>query len=88
MQTTHFLTDGKNISTYFFQPIQRLEPNFTINGIRNFMTQHKQHKQLVLNDDKNIFAYCFQPIHRLESNFTTDGIRNFMVQQKQAIKSL
>ena len=63
--------------------MQRLQPNFTTDGIRNFMAQQKQRKQLILTDDKNIFTYCFQPIQRLQPNFTTDGIRNFMTQQKQ-----
>ena len=39
------LIDGKNIFTYCFQPIQRLQPNFTTDGIRNFMTQQKQRKK-------------------------------------------
>ena len=35
------LTDNKNISTYRFQSIQRLGPNFMTDGIRNFMyTKH------------------------------------------------
>ena len=54
------LIDGKNIFTYCFQPIQRLQPSFTNDGIRNFMAQQKQRKQLHLTDDKNIFADCFQ----------------------------
>ena len=72
------LTDGKNIFTYCFQPIQRLQPNFTTDGIRNFMALQKQRKQLILTNDKNIFTYCFQPIQRLQPNFKTDDIRNFM----------
>ena len=48
------LTDDKNIFTYCFQPIQRLQPNFTTDGIRNFMAQQKQRKQLLLTDDKNV----------------------------------
>ena len=59
------LIDDKNIFTYCFQPIQRLQPNFTTDGIRNFMAQQKQRKQLILTDDKNIFTYGFQPIQRL-----------------------
>ena len=31
------LTDDKNILTYCFQPMQRLQPNFKTDGIRNFM---------------------------------------------------
>ena len=35
------LTDGKDIFTYYFQPIQRIQHNFTTDGIRNFMyTKH------------------------------------------------
>ena len=58
--------------------MQRLQPNFITDGIRNFMAQQKQRKQLILTDDKNIFTYCFQPIQRLQPNFKTDGIRNFI----------
>ena len=31
------LTDNKNIFTYRFQPIQRLQPNFVTGGTRNFI---------------------------------------------------
>ena len=72
------LIDGKNIFTYCFQPIQRLQPNFTTDGIRNFMAQQKQRKQLHLTDDKNIFTYCFQSLQRLQPNSKTYAIRNFM----------
>ena len=58
------LIDGKNVFTYCFQPIQRLQPDFTADGIRNFIAQKKQRKQLHLTDDKNIFTYCFQSIQR------------------------
>ena len=37
-----------------FQPIQRLQPNFTTDSIANFMAQQKQRKQLILTDGKNI----------------------------------
>ena len=40
--------------------IQRLQPNFTTDGIRNFMAQQNQRKKPILIDDKNIFTYCFQ----------------------------
>ena len=40
--------------------MQRLQPNFTTDGIRNFMAQQKQRKQPILIDGKNIFTYCFQ----------------------------
>ena len=54
------LIDGKNIFIYCFQPIQCLQPNFTTDGIRNFMAQQKQRKQLLLTDDKNIFTVSNQ----------------------------
>ena len=72
------LIDGKNIFTYCFQQIQRLQPNFTTDGIRNFMAQQKQRKQLLLTDDKNVFTYCFQSIQCLQPNSKTNVIRNFM----------
>ena len=31
------LTDNQNISAYHFQPIQRLQPNFITDDIKNFM---------------------------------------------------
>ena len=72
------LIDGRNIFTYCFQPIQRLQPNFTTDGIRNFMAQQKQRKQLHLTYDKNIFTYCFQSLQRLQPNSKTYAIRNLM----------
>ena len=71
------LTDNKNFSTYRFKPIQRLQPNFTTDGTRNFMAGQKQCK-LILTDNKNISTYHFQSIQRLQPNFMTDSIRNFM----------
>ena len=58
--------------------MQRLQPNFTTDGIRNFMAQQKQRKQPILIDGKNIFTHCFQSIQRLQSNCKTYAIRNFM----------
>ena len=53
------LTDIKNIFTYRFQPIQRLQPKFMADGIRNFMARQKQRKQLILTDfSKN----CYLPL--------------------------
>ena len=72
------LIDGKNIFTYCFQPIQRLQANFTTDGIRNLMAQQKQRKQLNLTDDKNIFTYCFQSIQRSQPDSKTYVIRNFI----------
>ena len=72
------LIDGKNIFTLYSQPMQRLQPNFTTDGIRNFMAQQKQRKQLHLTYDKNIFTYCFQSLQRLQPNYKTYAIRNFM----------
>ena len=65
------------------QPIQRLQPNSITDGVRNFMAQLKQRKQLILTDNKNISTYHFEPMQCLQANFITDGIRNFMAQQKQ-----
>ena len=72
------LIDGKNIFTFCFQPIQRLQPNFTTGGIKTFMAKQKQRKQLHLTYDKNIFTYCFQSMQRLQPNSKTYAIRNFM----------
>ena len=42
MQKTD-LADSMNIFTYSFQLIQRLQPNFITDGIRNFMyTKYKE----------------------------------------------
>ena len=49
------LTDDKNIFTYYSQPIQRLQPNFRPDDIRNFMAQQKQRKQLILTDGNLLF---------------------------------
>ena len=43
------LIDGRNIFTHCFQSIQRLQPNFTTGGIRNFMAQQEQRKQPILS---------------------------------------
>ena len=48
-----------------FQTIQRVQPNFTTDGIRNFIAQQKQRKQDFLTDGKNIFTYSFQPIQQI-----------------------
>ena len=58
--------------------MQRLQPNFTTDGIRNFIAQQKQHKQLILIDGKNIFTHCLQSIQCLQPNSKTYAIRNFM----------
>ena len=53
------LTDNLNISTYHFQPIQRLQPIFITDGITIFIAQQKQRKQLILTDKKIISTYLF-----------------------------
>ena len=58
--------------------MQRLQPDFTTDGIRNFMAQQKQRKQPILINGKNIFTYCFQSIQRWQPNSKTYAIRNFM----------
>ena len=49
------LTDNKNISTYRFEPIQRLQPHFITDDIKNFMAQQKQRKQPILTDARIFF---------------------------------
>ena len=58
------LIDGKNIFTYCFQPIQRLQPNFTTDGIRNFMAQQNQRKQPNFNRWREYF-YSLLPINAM-----------------------
>ena len=65
------LTNNKNIFTYYFQPIQRLQPDFTTDGIGKFVARQKQRKKPILIDGKNIFTYCFQSIQRLQPNSKT-----------------
>ena len=67
------LTDNKNIFTYCFQPIQRLQPNFKTDGIRNFMyTKHKED-----NEKLQIFSFKPQRQH-IQLNFMNDSIRTFI----------
>ena len=50
------LTDDKNIFTYCFQPIQRLQPNIKTDGIKNFMyTKHNGD-----NAKLRIFSFIMQ----------------------------
>ena len=58
------LIDGKNIFTYCFQPMQRLQPNFKTNGIRNFMYT----KQNGDNAKLRIFSFIPQR-QRIQTNF-------------------
>ena len=53
------LTDNQNISTYHFQPMQRLQPNFITDGLRIFMALQKQRKQLILTNNKIISTCLF-----------------------------
>ena len=63
MQITHFNRD-KNIFTYCFQPIQRLQSNFKIDGIRYFMfTEHNRD-----NSKLKIFSFIPQR-QRIQPNF-------------------
>ena len=59
MQTTHF-NQWQEYFYLLFPIMQRLQPNFTTDGIRNFMSQQKHRKQPILINGKNIFTYCFQ----------------------------
>ena len=67
------LTDNKNISTYRFQSIQRLQPNFMTYGIRNFMyTKHNR-------DNAKLRIFSFIPQRqRMQPNFMDDSIRTFI----------
>ena len=80
-QTQHkqlALTDNNNIFTSHLQPIQRLQPIFMTDGIRNFLAQQKPRKKLIFTDSKNTFTYCFQPTQRLQPNFMTDSRTTFI----------
>ena len=67
------LTDNKNISTYRFQLIQRLQPNFMTDGIRNFMyTKHNGD-----NAKLRIFSLILQR-QRIQLNFMNDSIETFI----------
>ena len=58
------LTDGKNIFTDCFQPIQRLHTSFKTDGIRNFMyTKHNGN-----NTKLRIFSFVTQR-QRMQPNF-------------------
>ena len=67
------LTDDKNIFTYCFQLIQRLQPNFKTDGIRNFMyTKHN-------GDNAKLRIFSFIPqLPRMQPNFMNDGTRTFI----------
>ena len=58
------LIDGKNIFTYCFQPIQRLQPNSKTYAIRNFMyTKHN-------GDNPKLRIFSFIPQRRrIQPNF-------------------
>ena len=66
-------------TTYFKQWQEYFYLTFMTAGIRNFMAQQKQCKQLILIDTKNIFTYCFQPIQRLQPNIMTDSRRTSII---------
>ena len=56
------LTDGKNIFIYCFQPIQRLQPNFKTDGIRNFMyTNHNENNAKLRTFSSTPQRQCIQP---------------------------
>ena len=67
------LSDNLNISTYHFQPIQRLQPNFMTDGIRNFMyTKHN-------GDNAKLRIFSFIPQRqRIQHNFMNGSIRTFI----------
>ena len=58
------LTDGKNIFTYCFQPIQRMQPNFKTDGVRNFMFTEQN------GDNAKLRIFSFIPQRqRIQPNF-------------------
>ena len=58
------IIDDKNIFTYSFQPIQRLQPNFKIEGIRNFI--YNKHN----GDKAKLRLFSLKPQRqRIQSNF-------------------
>ena len=67
------LTNKKTISTYLFQSIQRLQPNFMTDGIRNFIYSKPNGDNAKLS----IFS-SIQQQQRIEPNFMNDCIRNFI----------
>ena len=67
------LTDDKNISTYSFQPIQRLLLNFKTHGIRN----PKFTKYNGNNAKLRIFYFVPQR-QRIQPNFMNYSIRFFL----------
>ena len=71
------LTNNKNISTYRFQSIQRLKPNFLTDDIRNFMyTKHN-------GDSAKLRIYSFIPQRqRIQPNFINNSIRTFIHTKK------
>ena len=67
------LTDNKNIFTYRFQPIQRLQPSFMSDSIRNFMyTKHNGD-----NAELRILSFILQR-RRIQPNCMNDSIRTFI----------
>ena len=67
------LTDNKNISTYRFQSIQRLQPNFMTDDIRNFMYTIRN------GDNTKLRIFSFIPQRqRKQPNFMNDSIRTFI----------
>ena len=62
------VTNNKNISTYYFQSLQRLQFNFMTNGIRNFIyTKHNEG-----NAKLRIFSFIPQR-QRIQPNLWMTG---------------
>ena len=62
--TQLILTDDKNIFTYCFQPMQRLQSNFKTDSIRNFM--YNKHN----GDNAKLRIFSFIPQRqRIQPNF-------------------
>ena len=67
------LTDNKNISTYRFQSIQLLQPNFMTDGIRSFMYT----KDNGDNGKLRIFSFIPQR-QRIQPNVMNDSLKIFI----------
>ena len=74
-------TNDNNIFTYCFQPIQRLQPNFKVDGIRTFMytKYNKDNAKLRIFSfipqrqriQPNFMNYTYQPTKETNANWTS-----------------
>ena len=74
------LTDDKNIFTYCFLPIQRLQPNFNTDGIRNFMYTKDRSSRPEVSLGKVVVKMCskFTGEHPCRSVISIKVLCNFI----------